>query len=171
VRATPTVGLTRQQAEDVLYHEARLLDERRFEDWLELFTADGLYWLPMDDGVDPALEPSILFADANERALRVYQILHQPHYAQLPPSRTARVVANIEVAPAERDDEVVVYGTLVIHELRGGDHFQLGLGDQRALAGRCEYRLRHDEGIWRIALKKVMLVDRDLPFHNLSFLV
>src|SRR5262249_50847346 len=66
VRATPTVALTRQQAEDFLYHEARLLDERRFEEWLELFTADGLYWLPMDDGTDPTLEPSILFADANE---------------------------------------------------------------------------------------------------------
>jgi 3-phenylpropionate/cinnamic acid dioxygenase small subunit len=170
VRATPTVQLTRQQAEDLLYREARLLDERHLEDWLELFTADGLYWIPMDDGVDPTLEPSILFADADERKLRVYQLLHQPHYAQMPPSRTARVVANVEVAPAERDDEVTVYCTLVIYELRGGDHFQLGLGDQRALVGRCEYRLRHDDD-WRIALKKVMLIDRDLPFHNLSFLV
>jgi 3-phenylpropionate/cinnamic acid dioxygenase small subunit len=165
VRATPTVQLTRQQAEDLLYREARLLDERHLEDWLELFTADGLYWIPMDDGVDPTLEPSILFADADERKLRVYQILHQPHYAQMPPSRTARVVANVEVAPAERDD-----CTLGIYELRGCDHFQLGLGDQRALVGRCEYRLRHDDD-WRIALKKVMLIDRDLPFHNLSFLV
>ena len=76
MRATPTVALSRQQAEEFLYREARSLDERRFEDWLELFTADGLYWLPMDDGVDPTLEPSILFADANERAQRVYQILH-----------------------------------------------------------------------------------------------
>lgn len=170
MRATPTVALSRQQAEDFLYREARLLDERCFEDWLELFTADALYWLPMDDGVDPTLEPSILYADANERAQRVYQILHQPHYAQMPPSRTARVVANVEVAPAERDDEVTVYCTLVIHELREGDHFQLGLGEQRALVGRCEYRLRYDDA-WRMALKKVMLIDRDLPFHNLSFLV
>src|SRR5262249_37453281 len=153
-----------------LYREARLLDERRFEDWLELFTADGLYWLPMDDGVDPTLEPSILFADANERAQRVYQILHQPHYAQMPPSRTARVVANVGGGRAERDDGVTVSCTLVIHELRGGAHFQLGLGAQRALVGRCEYRLRYDDA-WRIALKKVMLIDRDLPFHNLSFLV
>jgi 3-phenylpropionate/cinnamic acid dioxygenase small subunit len=170
VRATPIVELTQQQAEGFLYREARLLDERRFEEWLELFTADGLYWLPMDDAVDPTLEPSILFADANERALRVYQILHQPHYSQMPPSRTARVVANVEVAPAERDDEVMVYCTLVIHELRGGDHFQLGLGNQRALVGRCEYRLRYEDN-WRIALKKVMFIDRDLPFHNLSFIV
>ncbi len=79
-------------------------------------------------------------------------------------------IANVEVAPAERDDEVTVHCTLVIHELRGGDHFQLGLGDQRALVGRCEYRLRYADD-WRIALKKVMLIDRDLPFHNLSFLV
>ena len=94
--------LTRQDAEDLLYREARLLDERRLEAWLELFTADGMYWIPIEDEVDPELEPAMQYDDAEQRALRVYQILHLPHYAQLPPSRTVHVVSNVEVENGPR---------------------------------------------------------------------
>jgi len=145
--------LTRQAAEDLLYREARLLDERRLEAWLELFTADGMQ-----------------YDDAEQRALRVYQILHLPHYAQLPPSRTVHVVSNVEVENGPASDEATVHCSLVVYELRSGDHLQLGLGEQRTLAARCEYRLRREDE-WRIALKKVMLIDRELPIHNLSFLL
>jgi 3-phenylpropionate/cinnamic acid dioxygenase small subunit len=162
--------LSRQDAEDLLYREARLLDERRLEEWLELFTADGMYWVPIEDDVDPELEPAMQYDDAEQRAMRVYQILHLPHYAQLPPSRTVHVVSNVEVENAAAGDEATVRCSLVVYELRSGDHLQLGLGEQRTLAARCEYRLRREEG-WRIALKKVMLIDRELPIHNLSFLL
>ena len=162
--------LTRPEAEDLLYREARLLDERRLDEWLELFTADGMYWIPIEDDVDPELEPAMQYDDAEQRALRVYQILRLPHYAQMPPSRTVHVVSNVEVENAPAGDDATVRCSLVVHELRSGDHLQLGLGEQRTLAARCEYRLRREEG-WRIALKKVMLIDRELPIHNLSFLL
>jgi 3-phenylpropionate/cinnamic acid dioxygenase small subunit len=45
--------LDRVTAESLLYREARLLDTLQLEEWLTLFTDDGLYWLPMEDG-DPA---------------------------------------------------------------------------------------------------------------------
>ena len=45
--------LSRTEAEDFLYHEADLLDRREFDQWLTLFTEDGIYWLPMDDDDDP----------------------------------------------------------------------------------------------------------------------
>jgi 3-phenylpropionate/cinnamic acid dioxygenase small subunit len=162
--------LTRQDAEDLLYREARLLDERRLEEWLELFTADGMYWIPIEDAVDPELEPAMQYDDAEQRALRVYQILRLPHYAQLPPSRTVHVVSNVEVADEPASGAATVYCSLVVYEVRSGDHLQLGLGEQRILAARCEYRLRR-EAEWRIALKKVMLIDRELPIQNLSFLL
>src|SRR5262249_1809301 len=160
---------TRQQAEDILYREARLLDERRLEAWLDLFTADGLYWIPMEDDADPEVEPSMQYDDSGQRAQRVYQILHLPHYAQRPPSRTVHVVSNVEIGEPS-SDEARVYCSLVVYELRSGDHLQLGMGEQRTLAARCEYRLRREDE-WRIALKKVMLIDRDLPMQNLSFVL
>jgi len=39
--------LLRQDIEDFLYHEAELLDERRYEEWLDLFTEDTHYFMPM----------------------------------------------------------------------------------------------------------------------------
>ena len=42
--------MTRQEAEDFLYAEGRLLDEGRLEEWLKLFTEDGFYWIPIVNG-------------------------------------------------------------------------------------------------------------------------
>jgi hypothetical protein len=39
------------------------------------------------------------------------------------------------------------------------------------LVGQCEYRLRYQEGRWAIAMKRVLLIDRDLPLYNLTFLI
>jgi 3-phenylpropionate/cinnamic acid dioxygenase small subunit len=163
-------ALTREEAEAFLYREARLLDERRFEEWLELFTADGRYWLPLADGTDPEVEPSILYDDSRLRAQRVHRILHQPHHAQLPPSRTVHSVTNVEVEPAPEPDAVVVRCVLLLYELRPGHTLQVGLGRLNVLAARCEYHLRHETD-WRIALKKVVLIDHDQPQPNLTFLV
>jgi len=165
--------LTRQEAEDFLYHEAQLLDERRLEAWLELFAEDGIFWIPITDDGDPKREPSILYDDGALRAARVYQLLHQPHYAQLPASRTIHYITNVQVMGANDDGNVVVLCNLSVTEMRPGDHQerQYGLGRQRTLAGRCEYHLRERDGGWAIALKKVILIDCDLPIHNLSFIL
>jgi len=162
------LSLSRQDAETFLYEEARLLDEGRLEEWLELFTSDGLYWLPITDGADPAREPSLIYDDAAMRSQRVFALLHTPHYPQQPPSRTVRVVSNVLVDAA---DEVTVRCNVAIAELRPGDPRQLGLAALRTLAGRCQYRLRLVDGGWKIALKKVLLIDSDLPQFNLTFIV
>lgn len=162
--------LTRESAEELLYEEADLLDERRLEEWLSLFTEDGYYWIPMDEGADPESEPSILYDDAETRAQRVYQLLHQPHYSQLPPSSTAHMVSNVRVEPEGESKSWIVRCNLIVYEIRPGDWRQGGLGEQRSLGGRCEYRLRH-EGRWRIVLKKVVLLQRHSPLENLTFLV
>jgi benzoate/toluate 1,2-dioxygenase beta subunit len=162
---------SRRDAEDFLYHEARLLDERKFEEWLKMFTSDGVYWIPMGDNSDPVSQPSIIYDDASLRKQRVYQILQQSHYAQAPPSRTMHVVSNIEVSESKKA-EALVRCNLIVFDIRPGDHQDLhfGFGKQRSFAGRCEYRLRHEEK-WLIALKKVVLLNRDLPIYNLSFIL
>ncbi len=163
--------MSRTQAEDFIYWEARLLDERRFEEWLELFTEDGLYWIPMDENADPEKEPSVLYDDSVTRRQRVYQLLHQPHYSQIPPSRTVHFVSNVESRAGDKDGQSEVHCNFALFELRAGDPRQIGLGEQRSIIGRCEYRLRYTNDQWRIALKKVIMMDRDLPLHNLSFIL
>lgn len=162
--------LTRPEAEDLLYEEARLLDERLFEAWLHLFTKDGIYWIPIVQGADPTTQTSILYDDSHLRQMRVHHLLHERNFAQSPPSRTVHQVSNVQVWGGDRHDEALVRCNLVVCEIRAGDHLQLGLGQQRALAGKGEYRVRYQDG-WRIACKKVVLINRHMPIVNLSFLM
>lgn len=163
--------LARADAEDFLYREARLLDRRDYPAWLDLFTDDAIYWLPMDEDADPKRHSSILYDDTERLRMRIHQIVNKPHYAQIPPSRTVHAISNVEVSSAERDDETLVRCVVMVTELRDGDFTQLGLGDQRVFAGHCEYRLRRQEGGLAIALKKLILISRYLPIENLSFLL
>jgi 3-phenylpropionate/cinnamic acid dioxygenase small subunit len=64
--------MTRQEAEDFLYREARLLDSGQLEEWVGLFAADDIYWRPIDEQADPEREPSIIYDDATQRAKRVF---------------------------------------------------------------------------------------------------
>jgi 3-phenylpropionate/cinnamic acid dioxygenase small subunit len=161
--------LTRTEAEDFLYHEAELLDQHRYAEWLDLFTADAVYWLPMEDGSDPGLVPSILHDDKKMMQMRVHQFSKR-HYSQRPPSRTAHVISNVIVVAGERDDEAIVRCVVMITELREGDYLQRGLGEQRVFSGYCEYRLQQGERL-AITMKKLVLVNRESPIVNLSFLL
>ena len=164
--------ISQQEAEQFVYREAQLIDSGKLEEWQSLFTPDGVYWIPMDEDVNPELEPSVLYDNQERLSARIYQMLYTPHWAQRPPSKTAHFNTNVLVDEIEGSDEVLVTCSILCHELRGGDHRQLGLGIERALAGRCEYRLRWLDGEgWRIAMKKVVLISRYLPFRNLSFII
>jgi len=162
--------MTRDEAEAFLYREAQLLDERRFEEWLELFTEDGIYWLPIDDGADPKRRVSLIHDDAQRRRERVFRLLHTEPPSQYPPSRTQHFVANVRVEDGT-NGEAVVRSAQMICEMRAGDHRQFGLGDQRSFAASGEHRLRRENGAWRIAVKKLVLLNRDVQVPNLTFLL
>lgn len=165
-------SLTLAEAEQFVYRECRLLDERRLDEWLTLFTEDGVYWLPSSESSDPEREPSLIYDDALQRSKRVHQLLREVHLAQTPPSRTVHLVTNVQVEH-EGGDAALVRCNVLVAELRPGDHLvtQYALGSQRLLAGRCEYHLRGDGPGWAIAMKRVLLIDRDLPVYNLTFII
>lgn len=170
---TTTSMLTRQEAEELVYRECQLLDEGKLEEWLTLFSDDGVYWLPASDSADPEREPSLIYDDALQRTKRVHQLVHESHLAQRPASRTVHLVSNLRAEPQVREDEALVRCNLMVAEIRPGDHqaTQYSLGAQRVLAAQCEYRFRREGGRWAIAMKKVLLIDRDLPQYNLSFIL
>jgi 3-phenylpropionate/cinnamic acid dioxygenase small subunit len=162
----PTV----EEAERFLVAEARLLDERRFEEWEALFADDGVYWLPIDPDADPARTVAIIYDDRQRLRERVYRLTKTPVLDQNPASRTIRLVSNVEVADGGGPDEAVVHCRQLIAEMRPGGPGQQGLNAPRFFAARCEYRLRRIEGAWRIALKKVVLLTSDAPQYNLTFI-
>lgn len=165
-------GATRAAVEGFLYREARLLDEGRLEEWGELFTDDGVYWVPAGEGRDYRSEPAIICDLPQQRAMRIHQIVQYNRLSQDPPSRLIHFLSNIEVEDGAGRDEVIVRCNALIHEVRPGDFqaLQVGIGTPRAFAARCEYRLRPGAD-WRIAEKKILLLNRDQPLHNLTCII
>lgn len=152
VRASPAT-LTRLDAEDFLFHEAMLIDDRRFDEWLELFTDDGLYWVPAGDGgADPNRHVSIIYDFARERAWRVERLLHRHNWSQDPPARTAHVVSNVVVARGA-GGAFDVRSTQLVCVTR--------MEETTLLPGRCTHTLVATAGGWRMACKKVVLLGAD----------
>lgn len=155
--------LSRQEAEDFLYREAALLDDMRLEEWLELFTDDATYWIPENkDDLDPTRETSILYDDRFRMEDRVWRLVHGPAHSQIPPSRTRRMIGNVEVRDGE-DGEVILYSNFAIFEIRRNE--------QRTFAGRYEHRLRLEGSEWRIVQKKANLINNASPIYNLTFMI
>lgn len=159
---TPTVH--RPAVENFLYSEARLLDERRFDEWLDLFTDDAIYWIPAGaEDPDPKRYVSLVYDDRLRLKQRIGRLKGGFGHSQEPPSRVYRMVGNVEIGKQDAG-EVTVHSVLALFEVR--------YGKQTVYAARCTYRLRlHDNGVFRIASKRVDLVNRDEVIDNLTFLV
>lgn len=154
----------------MLISEARLLDDRRFDEWEALFADDGVYWLPIDPEKNPSTAISIIYDDRKRLHERVYRLTKTPVLDQNPHSRTVHFVSNVEVESAQVNGESTVRCHQLIAEMRPGGPGQAGLNAPRWFAARCEYRLRRDGVDWKIAMKKVVFLNADEPHYNLSFI-
>jgi 3-phenylpropionate/cinnamic acid dioxygenase small subunit len=163
--------LVKQEVEDFLYHEAELLDERRYEDWLELFADDVRYWMPMRRNV-PADELEREFtregADVNwfdegkdTLTRRVKQILTGVHWAEQPPSRICHMVSNVQILDAGAD-EVRVKSRFLLYRNRVETETDF-------LVGKREDVLRRANGGFKIARRKIILDQNVLLAKNLTF--
>lgn len=159
---TGVPGIDRQEIELFLMYEARLLDERRFEEWMALFTEDGYYWVPARPGQDnPHDETSLFYDDRELMKVRVTRLGHPGMHSQNPPSRTCHLVTNVLVEEANAEaGELVASSTFIMVEYR--------LDDQRVFSGRYRHKLLRHDGGFRIAWKKADLINCDSAFTSLA---
>jgi 3-phenylpropionate/cinnamic acid dioxygenase small subunit len=169
-----------REIEQFLYREARLLDTRRFRDWLELFTDDTRYLMvsrinryPRTSKAIAILDPARYAEEApdNEMALfdetretlsnRVVRLETGMAWAEDPPSRTRHLVNNIEIEPGASDSEVKVYSNFIVYRSRGET-------EQDFYVGAREDVLRRIDGEWKIANRKLVLDQNILVAKNLS---
>jgi 3-phenylpropionate/cinnamic acid dioxygenase small subunit len=144
--------------EEFLFHEARLLDMQRFEEWLALFTEDATYWVPLEQGQkDPHETASLIYDDRTLLELRVKQFRHPRAHARAPLPRTVHQVGNIVVR------DLVVRSTLTVVEFRNEK--------QRVWAGLAEHELRRERDSWRIARKRIDLVNSEGEIEGLAILL
>jgi len=148
--------------DEFLYHEARLLDTQQYEAWLELFTEDATYWVPLEQGQKDALETSsIVHDDRTLLELRVKQFRHPRAHARQPLARTVHQVSNIQVI-SRNDVEAQVASTLVLVEFRNGK--------QRLWGALVEHRLRRTGEGWKIAHKRIDLVNSEGELEGIAIL-
>jgi 3-phenylpropionate/cinnamic acid dioxygenase small subunit len=167
--------LLKEEIEAFLYQEAELLDERRYEAWLDLFTDDAHYFMPMRRNVphdEPEREFTRAGADVNwfdegkdTLTRRVKQILTGIHWAEEPPSRICHLISNIQIlataptgpAPAE----VTVKSRFLVYRNRVETETDF-------LVGKREDLLRRANGSWKIARRRIVLDQNVLLAKNLT---
>src|SRR5215471_5366038 len=99
-----------RQLIDFVLREARLLDQRRFDEWLDLFTEDGRYWMPVEWGqTDPRLTTSLMYEDKLLLKIRVERLKGRATYSQSLKSRCHHVLQLPQID--ERDDQERRYVT------------------------------------------------------------
>jgi 3-phenylpropionate/cinnamic acid dioxygenase small subunit len=171
-----------RDVEQFLYREARLLDERRFDEWLALLTDDVRYWMaarsnryPRNSKAIAILDPGryveddmtgedeLAIFDEDKQSLtgRIARFATGMAWAEDPPSRTRHLIANIELNSAQTTSEVGVYSNFMVYRSRGETEQDFYVGARRDL-------LRRVEGSWKIAERKVTLDQNVLLAKNVS---
>jgi benzoate/toluate 1,2-dioxygenase beta subunit len=144
---------TLREIELFVLREARLLDAGQFEEWLELYAPQGIYWMPSQAGqTDPLGVASIIYEDHAILAIRVQRLLEARALVLTPMPRTTHLVSNIEVLEGDADDFTV--GTAFLCVEHQGER-------QRIYSGRQTYNLARQNGSFRIKLKRVALLNCD----------
>lgn len=167
--APPRLDLRR--CEQFLLHEARLLDEAKFDEWLALFTAEAWYWVPSEfDQADPLETVSLVYDDRRLLETRVRRLASPRMYSQEPRSRTSRMVNNVSIEngplpilPRSRGKEgwgCTVRSKFMMIEYRREQ--------QRLFGGTMLHRLVQSGGRIMIAWKRVDLINCDAPLDGIT---
>jgi benzoate/toluate 1,2-dioxygenase beta subunit len=161
-----------RRCEQFLLHEARLLDEGKFDEWLALFTPDAWYWVPSEpDQANPAETVSLIYDDRRLLETRVRRLASPRMYSQEPRSRTSRMVGNITIEdasphptlPRARGREgwgCTVRSKFMMIEYRREQ--------QRLFGGTVLHCLVLNGGHIMIAWKRVDLVNCDAPLDGIT---
>ena len=158
-RSARTGAWTISECEQFLVHEARLLDAGRFDEWLNLFTADAWYWVPSEPNqANPRDTISLIYDDRRLLETRVRRLASPRIYSQEPRSRTSRMIGNLTIEEME-DTACTVRSKFQLLEYRRET--------QRIFGGTCLHRLVRGDNGMQIAWKRVDLVNCDAPHEGL----
>lgn len=144
-------------AEQFLYRQAALLDGKAWQDWIDLFTPDGIYWMPPDasyqtwDG-----QPAIFAEDKNLMTVRMRRVLHPDAWSQRPLWGTNHVVSNVIVDKAAKNGDLTVRSRFHMMELRRDD--------VRHFAGQYTHQLKKTKSGYRIKLQRVDMTNAQAAY-------
>jgi len=141
--------------------EARLLDQRRYEEWVALFLPDARYWVPVSlDQPSPEAGPSHFHDDIQVLMVRTHRLANPRAFAAEPAPRTAHIVSG--VASQENADGIMVTSSQIMLEYRNRGNYD---EDQRLFGGQVTHHLKRIDGEYRIAQKRIDLINAEGAFN------
>ncbi|MET0859187.1 MAG: aromatic-ring-hydroxylating dioxygenase subunit beta [Telluria sp.] len=144
-----------QELRAFVYAEARMLGEKRFDEWYELFTEDAMYWVPLTPGQPDGLNHvSLMYEDKLLLKLRIERLKNVRSYSQQPASRSHHLLQVPDVEQADDAAGIYVTRTQFIYTEAQGNV-------QQMYAGTVFHTLARVEGQLRITLKRVDLLNSD----------
>ena len=150
-----------QDATAFLWAEADLLDACDYDAWLDLWTDDGLYIMPMGEGTDYANQLNLCYDNARMRRDRIARFQAGFSISSAPPARTVRTISRIVVQDAAGD----------VITLRGAEHvIENKFGRQRSWAANVEWTLKTDGDDFRLHRKVAKLLNSDGMLNSFSYL-
>lgn len=146
-----------------LVRESRLLDERRFTDWLALYAPEATYWVPYaPEQTSPTEHVSLFYEDVTLLRMRVERLERGLAPLEWPPARVNRHVSNITI---EHDAGAMLAARALLLFV---EHRR---DEQRLFSARCEWRLAAHDSDFRILAKRVDLLNADQESGHLRFAV
>ncbi len=146
----------------LVYHEARLLDEQRFDEWYDLYTDDALYWVPLTRGQpDGLIHTSLLYEDKLLLKIRVERLKNPHAFAQQPRSHSQHVLQAPQVESVEAITGLTILRTPFFY-------MESQLDESVLLSGVAWHHLVPTVNGLRIRLKKVELVNCDAALPSIQ---
>jgi benzoate/toluate 1,2-dioxygenase beta subunit len=145
------------EVEQFLYRQADLLDTKQWQQYIDLFADDGVYWVP----ADPAHTtwegmPAIFAEDRNLMTVRMKRVLHPDAWSQRPAWGTNHVISNVCVLKQSGNGELEVRSRFHLMELRRDD--------VRHFAGAYTHHLRKTTNGYRIKLQRVDMTNAQASY-------
>jgi 3-phenylpropionate/cinnamic acid dioxygenase small subunit len=145
--------------------EARLLDTRQFDEWLDLFCEDGHYWMPLEWGqTDPILACSLMYEDKLLLKIRIARLAGQRTFSQKPKSRCHHVLQVPQIDTRHEEGNLYVLWTPM-------HYVETRLDEQQLIAAWATHHLTVVDGRIKIKLKRVDIVNCDAAFGNIQLLM
>ncbi|UGY13472.1 aromatic-ring-hydroxylating dioxygenase subunit beta [Bradyrhizobium septentrionale] len=153
---------TDQELIDFVVREARLIDQQRFDEWLDLYADDAFYWMPLEwNQTDPRLTCSLMYEDKLLLSIRVERLKGARTFSQKPKSRCHHVLQTPQVDSRDVDANSYVTWTPM--------HYVETRHDEQTLyAAWATHRLSVENGRLKIKLKRVDLINCDAAFGNIQ---
>jgi 3-phenylpropionate/cinnamic acid dioxygenase small subunit len=153
---------TDQELIDFVVREARLIDQQRFDEWLDMYADDAFYWMPLEwNQTDPRLTCSLMYEDKLLLSIRVERLKGARTFSQKPKSRCHHVLQTPQVDSRDAPANSYVTWTAM-------HYVETRLEEQTLYAAWATHHLSVENGKLRIKLKRVDLINCDAAFGNIQ---